>query len=186
MQSGFLFGLDPIFVFKRRQDRLAPRVGHIAMAKLVVALPEAVGTRSVEILQSYTRGFRAPRLAKVRPQTITVFICATITPNRLCYASEPDDTVPSLISPIYFMTFHIYTINIIGYQAKITTPAGIHIGSIYITIYLHYSFASKSMFVLCLRQLSFVPIVGLSRKLAHAVVALPVAVGTKNVAIQKI
>ena len=73
MQSGFPFGFDLIFVFKRHQDRLAPRVGHIAMAKLVVALPEVVGTRSVDFLQSYTRGFRAPGLAKVRPQ-IRVFL----------------------------------------------------------------------------------------------------------------
>ena len=43
------------------------------MAHVVVALPEAVGTRNVEILQSYTRGFRANRLAKVRRQIRALF-----------------------------------------------------------------------------------------------------------------
>ena len=43
------------------------------MANVVVALLEAVGTRNVEILQRYIRGFRANRLAKVRRQIRTLF-----------------------------------------------------------------------------------------------------------------
>ena len=50
------------------------------MEKLVVVLPEAVGTRSVEILQSYTRGARASRLATQRPQ-VSEFACP---PKRIC------------------------------------------------------------------------------------------------------
>ena len=45
---------------------LVTRAEHTTMANSVAALPEAVGTRSVEIPQSYTRGFRANSLAKVR------------------------------------------------------------------------------------------------------------------------
>ena len=57
---------------------LVPRAEHTTMAKSVAVLPEAVGTRSVEILQSYTRGFRVPRLAKVRPQSSSAFTCASV------------------------------------------------------------------------------------------------------------
>ena len=60
------------------------------MAKSVVVLPEVAGTISVEILQSYTRGFRAPRLAKVRTE-VSTFSCASIPPKRLRYA-EADHT----------------------------------------------------------------------------------------------
>ena len=52
---------------------LVLRAEHTTMAKSVAVLPEAVGTRSVEILQSYTRGSRAPRLAKVKPQIHALF-----------------------------------------------------------------------------------------------------------------
>ena len=52
---------------------------HTTMAKSVAVLPEAVGTRSVEIPQSYTRGFRALRLAKkVRPQSRSAFACTNV------------------------------------------------------------------------------------------------------------
>ena len=60
------------------------------MPKSVVALPEVAGTISVEILRSYTRGFRVPRLAKVTTE-VSTFSCASIPPKRLCYG-EPDHT----------------------------------------------------------------------------------------------
>ena len=48
------------------QDSFAPSAGVITIAESLVVLPGAAGTNSVGILRSYTHGFRAARLAKVR------------------------------------------------------------------------------------------------------------------------
>ena len=53
------------------------------MANLVAVLLVAVGTIIADFLQSNTRGCRAPRLAKVRPQSSSAFACASVPENGI-------------------------------------------------------------------------------------------------------
>ena len=55
------------------QVPFAPSAGATTAANVVVALPVARGTRNVGVPQSYTRGFRALRLATVRPHIHALF-----------------------------------------------------------------------------------------------------------------
>ena len=76
------------------------------MANLVVALPEAVGTRSVEILQSYTRGSRAPRLAKVRPPIHALFSIHNHTAKNYLSLRMISRAVINFVSVILRHIFH--------------------------------------------------------------------------------
>ena len=78
-----LFDSKPIFQYERQEIIVLIVEPSRKLAHLVVALPVAVGTKSVEIPQSNTRGCRAPRLAKVRPQSSSAFACASVPENGI-------------------------------------------------------------------------------------------------------